>query len=389
MPVFALGIEMQRHACGVQRYARWHHSGPFRLVGGVGRRDDDADLRPCAVNCRLIDSVQPHRTGYSAASAAMPESAPITSSHRHDVGEADRHAGQAGVVDGVGIGGVAVRHHDHVEITHHGVARGRLAADIGECAGHRQGIDAPGAQPVLDIRRALNEGAEAALDHPHVPVLDIHRRPQGMPLGAFLELADYPLRHLQVAGAAEEGRPFGEDIVVEGGINPDDRSARGPERRRQAIDVGHDLPRLRHLRWQAGFQEGRLHIDHDQRGARRIERVADMQPAAAPGPDEPDRVRVQFGLVHPVLPFRPVRAGPSPVSAQRCIRSRHCPALRRGPGRSAVGAATQRPPRRMPQVAEPIGERSGSRESRLSNRPDTAYKNILPFFAHAGRGGAR
>ena len=39
-------------------------------------------------------------------------------------------------------GGIAVRHHDNAIVMHHGVARGRLAADIGRGAGNQHAFDA-------------------------------------------------------------------------------------------------------------------------------------------------------------------------------------------------------------------------------------------------------
>ena len=41
----------------------------------------------------------------------------------------------------VAVGGVAIGHHEGLEIGHHGVAGGRFAADIGDRAGDQNRVD--------------------------------------------------------------------------------------------------------------------------------------------------------------------------------------------------------------------------------------------------------
>ena len=70
---------------------------------------------------------------------------------RHDVAEFQIESDQRLVVPLIAIGGIRVRHHDGAEIAHHRVARGRLAADIGDGAGHDHRVDATASQHRLQI----------------------------------------------------------------------------------------------------------------------------------------------------------------------------------------------------------------------------------------------
>src|SRR5205823_13053451 len=79
---------------------------------------------------------------------------------RHDVAEGEIERAERRIVVLVGYGGVAVGHHDRLEIEHHGVARGRFAAHVGDGAGDEDGVDPALAQDFGKVRGALNERAE-------------------------------------------------------------------------------------------------------------------------------------------------------------------------------------------------------------------------------------
>ena len=84
----------------------------------------------------------------------------------------------------VGVGGVAVGDHDGFEVPHHGVARGRLAAHIGDGAGDQERVEPAGAQHLFDIRRTLDEGAVAVLLDDQVLRLDLEVGKQLIALAA-------------------------------------------------------------------------------------------------------------------------------------------------------------------------------------------------------------
>ena len=75
-----------------------------------------------------------------------------------------------------------------------------------------------------------------------------------------------------------------QDLLALGGdrvLDPHHRTAGGAGRGREAVDIGHDLARLRDLRRLARCHEAVLQIDDDQRGARRVETFERMKTAAA------------------------------------------------------------------------------------------------------------
>jgi hypothetical protein len=71
----------------------------------------------------------------------------------------------------------------------------------------------------------------------------------------------------------------------------------------KTVDIWHDLACLCYLGRLAGRHKAVLQIDADQRGARRIEIVKGMQPAAA-GHRPLDRPGWDFDLVHNLRAFR-------------------------------------------------------------------------------------
>jgi hypothetical protein len=67
-------------------------------------------------------------------------------------------------------------------------------------------------------------------------------------------------------------RPFVEAMPVVGHLDPEDAAARLAHRRRQAVDRRHDVPRRGYDRMPDRFiHKCVLQIDHDERGARRLE----------------------------------------------------------------------------------------------------------------------
>jgi hypothetical protein len=95
----------------------------------------------------------------------------------------------------------------------------------------------------------------------------------------------------------------------------------------EAVDVRHDIARLRDLGRLARRHKAVLQIDDDKRGARRIEIVEGMQ-SAAPGQRPLDRPGWDFDFVHdlrlsqtlPVL--RPARSWNIPFSPRDEICTR-------------------------------------------------------------------
>jgi hypothetical protein len=69
---------------------------------------------------------------------------------------------------GVAVGGVAVAHHNGLEVQHHGVARGGFAAHVGHGARDEHVVKALSPETFRQIRRALDEGAEAVFEHDFV-----------------------------------------------------------------------------------------------------------------------------------------------------------------------------------------------------------------------------
>ena len=90
----------------------------------------------------------------------------------------------------------------------------------------------------------------------------------------------------------EIGRPVLPRIVLEGGFDPDHRSAGLAHCLSETVDVGHDLFRHRTERVRNARQhEGVLHVDDDQGGLGRIEILVDMLAAAAFDDAVDDRLR--------------------------------------------------------------------------------------------------
>src|SRR5262249_56778942 len=70
---------------------------------------------------------------------------------------------QRGVMFFVSMSGERIRHHDDLEVEHHGVAGRAFAADIGRSAGDQERVDAAVAQVLLEDRGAMDESAVASL----------------------------------------------------------------------------------------------------------------------------------------------------------------------------------------------------------------------------------
>src|SRR5262249_8036073 len=71
---------------------------------------------------------------------------------RYDIAEHEVKRAQRSVMVLVGHGGVAVGHHDRLEIEHHGVKRRRIAAHVGYRAGDKIYIDAARATDFGTVR---------------------------------------------------------------------------------------------------------------------------------------------------------------------------------------------------------------------------------------------
>jgi hypothetical protein len=69
-----------------------------------------------------------------------------------------------------------------------------------------------------------------------------------------------------------------------GGLDPHHLAADGAHRPRQPINVRHDLPGERNFGRKAFGDEVVLHVNHDKRGARRIDRIVACELALAAEP---------------------------------------------------------------------------------------------------------
>src|SRR5262249_11338762 len=182
-------------------------------------------------------------------------------------------------------------HHDRLEIEHHGVTRRRLTAHVGYRAGDKNSVDAAPAQDFGQVRRTLNKGAEAVLLDDDVFVTYVESGPELMSFAVGRERFD-ALGALLRRHHLEIGRPALQRIVLEGGLDPDHRSAGLAHRLSETVDVGHDLfrhwtERVRNARQ----HEGVLHVDNDQGGLGWIEIFVDMLAAAALDDAIDDRLR--------------------------------------------------------------------------------------------------
>jgi len=155
---------------------------------------------------------------------------------------------------------------------------------------------------------ALSEGT---LGHELWPDLEV--RPQLVaecPFGQRGDALVAQFRRRHLVG----DRPLGEATLVMGHLDPEHAAAVAPHRRAEAVDRRHDVPRRRH-RCKADrlVHESVLQVDHDERGARRVEFGEAVLAAAALDDAADDPVRndgaVQF---HRCLPCRDV----SPVGGR-------------------------------------------------------------------------
>ena len=118
-----------------------------------------------------------------------------------------------------------------------------------------------------------------------------------MPLAVRRQCTNAFLRLLR-GHHLEIGRPVSKRIGRECRLDPHHRPSRRTHRRRQSVDVGHDLFRHRTERMgNARQHECILHIDDDQRGRARVDGVKDV---LAPSPrNNPVSDRLRYGhLVH-------------------------------------------------------------------------------------------
>jgi hypothetical protein len=69
-------------------------------------------------------------------------------------------------------------------------------------------------------------------------------------------------------------------LPFEAHLDPDHLAAGGARRRRELVDIGHDLARGRHLDRHARQHENILQVDHHQRGLRPDQAVVAVEPAA-------------------------------------------------------------------------------------------------------------
>lgn len=90
----------------------------------------------------------------------------------------------------VAVGGVAIGHHDRLEIGHHSVAGGRFAADIGDSAGDQNRVEPPRAQDVWQFGGAGQKGRIPVFQDLGVLGLDVAGRPYRVPQCAFRHAFD-------------------------------------------------------------------------------------------------------------------------------------------------------------------------------------------------------
>ena len=90
----------------------------------------------------------------SALAVALPPKPLQSLLAGHDVTKLLDHVFKCGAMFVVGQRCATVGHHHHLEVEHHGVARGRFAADVGLGAGNEHGIDVEAAQQPLKPGRA-------------------------------------------------------------------------------------------------------------------------------------------------------------------------------------------------------------------------------------------
>ena len=82
---------------------------------------------------------------------------------RHDVAEGQIERSERCVVVLVRHRGIGIAHHDGPKIEHHGIARRRLAADIGYRTRDQDGIERARLEHCGKVGGSLNERAEAVL----------------------------------------------------------------------------------------------------------------------------------------------------------------------------------------------------------------------------------
>src|SRR5205823_2772219 len=120
---------------------------------------------------------------------------------------------------------------------HHGVARGRFAAHVGDGAGDEDGVDPALAQDFGKVRGALNERAETVFLDDEILRAYLERGPELMSLvarGERLHALGTMLRRYHV----EIGRPSPQCILSEGGFDPDHGSPGLTHGARETIEMG-------------------------------------------------------------------------------------------------------------------------------------------------------
>src|SRR5215472_7318951 len=155
----------------------------------------------------------------------------------------------------------------------------------------------PRAQLDVEIRRPLDQRTEAGLAHPQITLGDFELRIEGMAEIARAKGLPHARPPFLAGEMAEPDRPRLFGLRRDRVLDPHDPAAGRARRPGEAVDVRHDLARLRHLGRLARRHEAVLQIDNDERGARRIEIIEGMQAAAA-GQRPLDRPGWDFDLVH-------------------------------------------------------------------------------------------
>lgn len=163
-------------------------------------------------------------------------------------------------------------------VQHHGVARGRFAAHIGQRARDDQRIDAARPQLRIEIAGIADEGAVARLVDHQIPGLHIERGVDRMGRMPRRERHAHGVAHRWRHEGAEPQAPVA--LGPRGVPQPDHGAARGARLRGEAADVGDYRARQRHLADSTGLEKAGLHVHDHQRRLRRLDALEHVPPPA-------------------------------------------------------------------------------------------------------------
>ncbi len=166
---------------------------------------------------------------------------------------------------------VGVGYHNRLEVRHHRIPRGGLAANVGYGPGDQHRIEASRAQPVRQLRRPRQKRAEAVFADDLVLRANIEIRPKIVPLTALTHRFDAAPASIWRQHAIHM-TPLDRGTFVDRILDPEHTAARRAHRRREPVHLRNDVASSRTHRMTNGIvHEGILQIDHHERRARGIE----------------------------------------------------------------------------------------------------------------------